>query len=32
MEEFLTPGTDGLKDHSMNRYVQHIENALKSGS
>ena len=32
MEDFLRPGTDGLKDHSMRRYVDHIENALKSGA
>lgn len=30
MEDFLKPGTDGVKDHSMNRYVQQIENALKA--
>ena len=29
MEDFLRPGTDGLKDHSMKRYVEHIENALQ---
>lgn len=32
MEDFLEPGTDGLKDHSMSLYVQHIENALTSGA
>ena len=32
MEDFLRPGTDGLKDHSMKHYVEHIENALKSGA
>ena len=32
MEDFLKPGTDGLKDHSMSRYVQHIEKALSSGA
>ncbi len=31
IEDFLKPGTDGLKDHSMSRYVEHIGNALKSG-
>lgn len=30
MEDFFKPGTDGLKDHSMSRYVAHIEKALKS--
>lgn len=29
MEDFLRPGTDGLKDHSMRRYVEHLEKALK---
>ena len=24
-EDFLKPGTDGLKDHFMDRYVEHIE-------
>ena len=28
-EDFLTPGTDGLKDHMMSRYEKHIENALE---
>ena len=32
IEDFLKPGTDGLKDHSMGDYVQHIENALKSSA
>jgi triacylglycerol lipase len=32
MEDFLKPGTDGLKDHSMLRYVAHIEKALTSGA
>ncbi|MDH5621711.1 MAG: lipase family protein [Gammaproteobacteria bacterium] len=32
MEDFLKPGTDGLKDHSMSLYVQHLEAALKSGA
>ena len=32
IEDFLKPGTDGLKDHSMSLYVHHIENALKSGA
>ena len=32
MEDFLKPGTDGLKNHSMSLYVQHIENALTSGA
>lgn len=32
MEDFFKPGTDGLKDHSMSRYVAHIEKALKSGA
>jgi hypothetical protein len=31
IEDFLKPGTAGLKDHSMIRYVAHIENVLKSG-
>ena len=31
MEDFLKPGTDGLKDHSMGLYVQQIENSLESG-
>ena len=31
MEDFLKPGTDGLKDHSMSLYVQHIEKTLTSG-
>ncbi len=31
VEDFLRPGTDGLKDHSMRHYVKHLENALKSG-
>ena len=31
MEDFLRPGTDGLKDHSMRLYAQHIETALKAG-
>ncbi len=31
MEDFLKPGTDGLKDHSMDLYVQQIENSLESG-
>lgn len=30
MEDFLRPGTDGLKDHGMRHYVEHIEQALKS--
>ena len=32
LENFFKPGTDGLKDHSMSRYVAHIEKALKSGT
>jgi len=32
IEDFLKPGTDGLKDHSMSLYVQHIEKALTSGA
>lgn len=32
MEDFLKPGTDGLKDHAMRHYVEHIEHALKSGA
>jgi hypothetical protein len=28
----LKPGTDGLKDHAMSRYVAHIEHALNSGA
>ena len=31
IEDFLKPGTDGLKDHSMSRYVEHIRNAVESG-
>ncbi|MEQ1680973.1 MAG: lipase family protein [Nitrospira sp.] len=31
MEDFLKPGSDGLKDHSMRHYVEHIGSALKSG-
>ena len=31
IEDFLDPGSDGLKDHSMVHYVHHIENAVKSG-
>jgi triacylglycerol lipase len=31
MEDFLRPGTDGLKDHAMKHYVEHIGNALTSG-
>lgn len=27
-EDLLQPGTDGIKDHSMDRYVAHIANAL----
>lgn len=30
IEDFLKPGTDGLKDHSMRFYVGHIEKALTS--
>ena len=30
MEDFFKPGTDGLKDNSMSRYVAHIEKAVKS--
>lgn len=30
LEDFFKLGTDGLKDHSMSRYVAHIEKALKS--
>lgn len=29
VEDLLRPGTDGLKDHAMRRYVEHIENAIK---
>jgi triacylglycerol lipase len=29
LEDFLKPGTDGLKDHSMRLYVAHIEKALR---
>ncbi|MDX2608032.1 MAG: hypothetical protein QNK16_06605 [Woeseiaceae bacterium] len=32
LEDFLKPGSDGLNDHSMSRYVAHIEKALKSGA
>lgn len=31
IDDFLKPGTDGLKDHMMSRYVEHIKNALESG-
>ncbi len=30
MEDLLKPGTDGLKDHGMRHYLEHIANALKS--
>jgi triacylglycerol lipase len=30
MEDFLKPGTDGLKDHGMQHYLEHIENACRS--
>ena len=30
IEDFLKPGTDGLTDHSMSLYVEHIEDGLKS--
>ena len=29
MEDFLRPGTDGLKDHGMKHYLEHIGNAIK---
>jgi triacylglycerol lipase len=32
MEDFLRPGTDGLKDHSMRHYVEHLESAVKTGA
>lgn len=32
IEDFLKPGTDGLKDHFMSNYLKHIENALTSQS
>jgi triacylglycerol lipase len=32
MEDFLKPGSDGLKDHSMRNYVEHLENAIKPGA
>jgi len=32
IEDFLKPGTDGVKDHSMRLYVEHIEKALRSGA
>ena len=31
VEDFLDPGTDGLKDHSMRGYVSLIEKAVTSG-
>ncbi|MDH5666714.1 MAG: lipase family protein [Nitrospira sp.] len=30
IEDFLKPGTDGIKDHLMCHYVEHIEKALRS--
>lgn len=32
MEDFLKPGTDGLKDHGMEHYEGRIEKALKAGA
>ncbi len=32
MEDFLEPGTDGLKDHSMELYEGHIEKALTASA
>lgn len=32
IEDFLKPGTDGLKDHSMRLYMEHIEKLLRSGA
>ncbi len=29
MEDFLRPGSDGLKDHGLKHYVEHIGNAIK---
>jgi triacylglycerol lipase len=29
MEDFLAPGSDGLKDHGMRHYVEYIANAIK---
>ncbi|MDH3647531.1 MAG: lipase family protein [Gammaproteobacteria bacterium] len=31
-DDLLDPGTDGLKDHSMGQYVEHIEHVLKPGA
>lgn len=31
IEDLLKPGTDGLKDHSMNDYEEHLEKALAGG-
>jgi len=32
MEDFLKPGTAGLKDHSMDRYEDHVRKALTSSA
>ena len=29
MEDFLRPGTDGLKDHGMRHYLEHLAQAVK---
>ena len=29
-KHFLKPGSDGISDHNMNLYVNHIEKAIKS--
>lgn len=29
MEDFLKPGSDGLKDHGMRHYLEHLGNAVK---